>query len=60
MDSFSALGQSESSQAMESLLPFTAGAGEAVGRARAESLGTQGLDSLSEYTLPGNPMLQLC
>ncbi|MCJ8738469.1 hypothetical protein PDJAM_G00036350 [Pangasius djambal] len=53
LDSFSALGQSESSQAMESLLPFTAGAGEAVGRARAESLGTQGLDSLSEYTLPG-------
>ncbi|KAF5906314.1 zinc finger CCCH domain-containing protein 7B-like isoform X1, partial [Clarias magur] len=53
LDAFSALGQSESSQAMESLLPFPPGSGEAVGRARAESLGTQGLDSLSEYTLPG-------
>ncbi|XP_026993305.2 zinc finger CCCH domain-containing protein 7B isoform X1 [Tachysurus fulvidraco] len=53
LDPFSSLVQSESSQAMESLLPYPAGSGEAVGRARAESLSTQGLDSLSEYTLPG-------
>ncbi|XP_062859211.1 zinc finger CCCH domain-containing protein 7B isoform X2 [Trichomycterus rosablanca] len=51
MDSFSALAQSESSsQAMESLHSFTS---DGPGRARAESLGTQGIDSLSEYTLPG-------
>ncbi|XP_058262337.1 zinc finger CCCH domain-containing protein 7B isoform X5 [Hemibagrus wyckioides] len=53
LDSFSSLGQSESSQALESLIPYPAGSGEAVGRARAESLSTQGIDSLSEYTLPG-------
>lgn len=45
---------------MESLHSFAAGAGEAVGRARAETLSTQGIDSLSEYTLPGNPTIQLC
>uniref|UniRef100_A0A8B9R9X0 Zinc finger CCCH-type containing 7Bb n=1 Tax=Astyanax mexicanus TaxID=7994 RepID=A0A8B9R9X0_ASTMX len=57
LDSFSTLGQSESStQAMESLIPFgsASGAADAAGRARAGSLSTEGLDSLSEYTLPGN------
>uniref|UniRef100_A0A8B9JWK8 Zinc finger CCCH-type containing 7Bb n=1 Tax=Astyanax mexicanus TaxID=7994 RepID=A0A8B9JWK8_ASTMX len=56
LDSFSTLGQSESStQAMESLIPFgsASGAADAAGRARAGSLSTEGLDSLSEYTLPG-------
>lgn len=60
LDSFSALGQSESSaKAMESLLPFTSGAEDATGRARAGSVSAEGLDSLSEYTLPGNTDAQL-
>ncbi|XP_076856475.1 zinc finger CCCH domain-containing protein 7B isoform X2 [Brachyhypopomus gauderio] len=51
---FSALGQSESSPgSLEPLIPFGSGVGDGGGRARAGSLGAEGLDSLSEYTLPG-------
>uniref|UniRef100_A0AAY5EJQ6 C3H1-type domain-containing protein n=1 Tax=Electrophorus electricus TaxID=8005 RepID=A0AAY5EJQ6_ELEEL len=53
LDAFSALGHNESSPgALESLIPFSSGAGDSAGRARAGSLGAEGLDSLSEYTLP--------
>ncbi|KAL7868978.1 hypothetical protein AOLI_G00129660 [Acnodon oligacanthus] len=54
LDAFSVLGQSESStQPMESLISFSSETGDAPGRVRAESRSTEGLDSLSEYTLPG-------
>lgn len=50
------LGQSESSsQMMDSLGPFSSGTGteDSGGKAECGSLSTGGLDSLSEYTLPG-------
>ncbi|XP_051968603.1 zinc finger CCCH domain-containing protein 7B [Xyrauchen texanus] len=56
LESFSVLGQSEvSSQAMDSLSSFSSGAatGDTAGKMGSGSLSTGGLDSLSEYTLPG-------
>lgn len=56
LEAFSVLGQSEaSSQMMESLGSFSSGAGtgDGAGKAVSGSLSTGGLDSLSEYTLPG-------
>ncbi|KAL1264313.1 hypothetical protein QQF64_004668 [Cirrhinus molitorella] len=54
LESSSVLGQSEaSSQAMDSLGSFSSGAGDAAGKGGSGSLSTGGLDSLSEYTLPG-------
>ncbi|XP_021335972.2 zinc finger CCCH domain-containing protein 7B [Danio rerio] len=51
LEPFTALGQSEaSSQTMESLGSFSSGAADTAGKG---SLITGGLDSLSEYTLPG-------
>ncbi|XP_052426794.1 zinc finger CCCH domain-containing protein 7B isoform X1 [Carassius gibelio] len=54
MESSSVLGQSEaSSQTMDSLGSFSSGAGDAAGKGWSGSLISGGLDSLSEYTLPG-------
>ncbi|KAK7122761.1 hypothetical protein R3I94_019762 [Phoxinus phoxinus] len=54
LDPFSVLGQSEaSSQTMDSLGSFSSGAGDTAGKGGSGSLSTGGLDSLSEYTLPG-------
>ncbi|XP_058649600.1 zinc finger CCCH domain-containing protein 7B isoform X1 [Onychostoma macrolepis] len=54
LESSSLLGQSEaSSQTMDSLGSFSSGAGDAAGKGGSGSLITGGLDSLSEYTLPG-------
>ncbi|KAA0725253.1 Zinc finger CCCH domain-containing protein 7B [Triplophysa tibetana] len=56
LEPFSVLGQSESSsQMMDSLGPFSSGTGteDSGGKAECGSLSTGGLDSLSEYTLPG-------
>ncbi|XP_026132544.1 zinc finger CCCH domain-containing protein 7B isoform X2 [Carassius auratus] len=54
LESSSVLGQSEaSSQTMDSLGSFSSGAGDAAGKGWSGSLISGGLDSLSEYTLPG-------
>ncbi|XP_059386783.1 zinc finger CCCH domain-containing protein 7B-like isoform X3 [Carassius carassius] len=54
LESSSCLGQSEaSSQTMDSLGSFSSGARDAAGKGGSGSLSTGGLDSLSEYTLPG-------
>ncbi|XP_051522856.1 zinc finger CCCH domain-containing protein 7B-like isoform X1 [Myxocyprinus asiaticus] len=56
LESFSVLSQSEaSSQTMDSLGSFSSGAGtgDTGGKTVSGSLSTGGLDSLSEYTLPG-------
>uniref|UniRef100_A0A8C1P2R7 Zinc finger CCCH-type containing 7Bb n=1 Tax=Cyprinus carpio TaxID=7962 RepID=A0A8C1P2R7_CYPCA len=54
LESSSVLGQSEaSSQTMDSLGSYSSGAGDAAGKGWSGSLITGGLDSLSEYTLPG-------
>uniref|UniRef100_A0A673JBV7 Zinc finger CCCH domain-containing protein 7B-like n=1 Tax=Sinocyclocheilus rhinocerous TaxID=307959 RepID=A0A673JBV7_9TELE len=54
LESSSVLGQSEaSSQTMDSLGSFSSGAGDAAGKGGSGSLIIGGLDSLSEYTLPG-------
>ncbi|XP_052467199.1 zinc finger CCCH domain-containing protein 7B-like isoform X1 [Carassius gibelio] len=54
LESSSVLGQSEaSSQTMDSLGSFSSGARDAAGKGGSGSLSTGGLDSLSEYTLPG-------
>ncbi|CAM4709557.1 hypothetical protein PO909_012835 [Leuciscus waleckii] len=54
LEPFSVLGQSEaSSQTMDSLGSFSSGAGDTAGKGGSGSLSTGGLDSLSEYTLPG-------
>ncbi|XP_043110174.1 zinc finger CCCH domain-containing protein 7B [Puntigrus tetrazona] len=54
LESSSVLGQSEaSSQTMDSLGSFSSGAGDAAGKGGSGSLISGGLDSLSEYTLPG-------
>ncbi|XP_059388093.1 zinc finger CCCH domain-containing protein 7B isoform X1 [Carassius carassius] len=54
LESSSVLGQSEaSSQTMDSLGSFSSGAGDAAGKGWSGSLIAGGLDSLSEYTLPG-------
>ncbi|XP_056626674.1 zinc finger CCCH domain-containing protein 7B [Triplophysa dalaica] len=56
LEPFSVLGQSESSsQMMDSLGPFSSGTGteDSGGKAECGSLSMGGLDSLSEYTLPG-------
>lgn len=54
LESSSLLGQSEaSSQTMDFLGSFSSGAGDAAGKGGSGSLITGGLDSLSEYTLPG-------
>ncbi|XP_039541325.1 zinc finger CCCH domain-containing protein 7B isoform X1 [Pimephales promelas] len=52
LEPFSVLGQSEaSSQTMDSLGSFSSG--DTAGKGGSGSLSTGGLDSLSEYTLPG-------
>ncbi|XP_016343790.1 zinc finger CCCH domain-containing protein 7B isoform X3 [Sinocyclocheilus anshuiensis] len=57
LESSSVLGQSEaSSQTTDSLGSFSSGAGDAAGKGGSGSLITGGLDSLSEYTLPGGRM----
>ncbi|XP_057213913.1 zinc finger CCCH domain-containing protein 7B [Triplophysa rosa] len=56
LEPFSVLGQSESSsQMMDSLGSFSTGTGteDSGGKAGCGTLSTSGLDSLSEYTLPG-------
>uniref|UniRef100_A0A672Q7Y4 Zinc finger CCCH domain-containing protein 7B-like n=1 Tax=Sinocyclocheilus grahami TaxID=75366 RepID=A0A672Q7Y4_SINGR len=54
LESSSVLGQSEaSSQTMDSLGSFSSGARDTAGKGGSGSLSTGGLDSLSEYTLPG-------
>ncbi|XP_051958500.1 zinc finger CCCH domain-containing protein 7B-like [Xyrauchen texanus] len=56
LESFSVLSQSEaSSQTMDSLCSFNSGVGtgDTGGKTVSGSLSTGGLDSLSEYTLPG-------
>lgn len=54
LESSSLLGQSEaSSQTMDFLGSFSSGAGDTAGKGGSGSLITGGLDSLSEYTLPG-------
>ncbi|XP_067285182.1 zinc finger CCCH domain-containing protein 7B [Pseudorasbora parva] len=54
LEPFSVIGQSEaSSQTMDSLGSFSSGAGDTTGKGGSGSLSTGGLDSLSEYTLPG-------
>ncbi|XP_048025857.1 zinc finger CCCH domain-containing protein 7B isoform X1 [Megalobrama amblycephala] len=54
LEPFSVLGQSEaSSQTMDTLGSFSSGAGDTAGKGGSGSLSTGGLDSLSEYTLPG-------
>uniref|UniRef100_A0A4W4FDE7 C3H1-type domain-containing protein n=1 Tax=Electrophorus electricus TaxID=8005 RepID=A0A4W4FDE7_ELEEL len=56
LDAFSALGHNESSPgALESLIPFSSGAGDSAGRARAGSLGN-GLAATNLSLLSRNPL----